>query len=100
MGCIYENIIRPILFKMEPEQAHDRGRTALMALNSMSTLCTLFRVCNQIREDQPVKLFGLEFPNRVGLAAGMDKDAEFPRAIEALGFGHVDCVRSIRSANQ
>jgi dihydroorotate dehydrogenase len=90
MGCIYENIIRPILFKMEPEQAHDRGRTALMALSSMPTLCALVRACNQVREDKPVKLFGLEFPNRVGLAAGMDKDGEFPRAIEALGFGHAE----------
>jgi dihydroorotate dehydrogenase len=90
MGCIYENIIRPILFKMEPEQAHDRGRTALMALSSMPMLCGLIRACNQVREDKPVKLFGLEFPNRVGLAAGMDKDGEFPRAIEALGFGHAE----------
>ncbi|MFW6217744.1 MAG: quinone-dependent dihydroorotate dehydrogenase, partial [Verrucomicrobiota bacterium] len=52
--------------------------------------CALFRRYNQVREDHPVKLFGLEFPNRVGLAAGMDKDGEFPRAIEALGFGHAE----------
>ena len=90
MGCIYETIIRPILFRMEPEQAHDRGRTALMALSKVPGLCPLLRACNQVREDKPVKLFGLEFPNRVGLAAGMDKDGEFARAIEALGFGHAE----------
>jgi dihydroorotate dehydrogenase len=90
MGFIYENIVRPVLFKMEPEQAHDRGRTALMSLGSVPTLCALMRRFNQVREDKPVKLFGLEFPNRVGLAAGMDKDGEFPRAIEALGFGHTE----------
>jgi dihydroorotate dehydrogenase len=90
MGCIYENIIRPILFRMEPEQAHDRGRTALMTLGSMPTLCALVRRYNLVREDKPVHLFGLEFPNRVGLAAGMDKDGEFARAIEALGFGHAE----------
>jgi len=90
MGCIYEKIIRPILFKMEPEQAHDRGRTALMTLSQVPGLCRLLRACNQVREDKPVKLFGLEFPNRVGLAAGMDKDGEFARAIEALGFGHAE----------
>lgn len=88
MGCIYENIIRPALFRMEPEQAHDRGRTLLMAMGATPTLCGLIRRYNQVREDRPVKLFGLEFPNRVGLAAGMDKDGEFARAIEALGFGH------------
>ncbi|MGJ8651117.1 MAG: quinone-dependent dihydroorotate dehydrogenase [Opitutaceae bacterium] len=90
MGFIYENLVRPILFRMEPEQAHDRGRTALMALSKMPTLCAMVRRFNQIKEDKPVELFGLEFPNRVGLAAGMDKDGEFPRAIEALGFGHAE----------
>lgn len=90
MGFIYENIVRPVLFKMEPEQAHDRGRTALMAMGSVPTLCSLLRRYNQVTEDKPVKLFGLEFPNRVGLAAGMDKDGEFPRATEALGFGFTE----------
>ena len=90
MGFVYEKIIRPGLFRMDPEHAHDRGRTALMTLSSLPTLCKLFRACNMVHEDKPVKLFGLEFPNRVGLAAGMDKDGEFPRAIEALGFGHVE----------
>lgn len=90
MGFIYENMVRPVLFKMEPEQAHDRGRTSLMSLGALPTLCKLVRRYNLVREDKPVKLFGLEFPNRVGLAAGMDKDGEFPRAIEALGFGHAE----------
>ena len=90
MGFVYENLLRPLLFRMEPEQAHDHGRTALMTLGSLPTLCKVFRAYNQVREDKPVKLFGLEFPNRVGLAAGMDKDGEFPRAVEALGFGHAE----------
>lgn len=90
MGYLYENIIRPILFKMEPEQAHDRGRAFLMTLSNMPTLCALIRAWNQVREEKPVELFGLKFPNRIGLAAGMDKNGEFPRAMEALGFGHVE----------
>ena len=90
MGYIYENIFRKILFRMEPEQAHDHGRAALIALSQMPTLCALIRAYNQVREDKHLRLFGLKFPNRVGLAAGMDKDGEFPRAIEALGFGHVE----------
>lgn len=90
MGLIYEKMVRPVLFKMEPEQAHDRGRTALMTMGALPTLCKLVRHYNLVREDKPVRLFGLEFPNRVGLAAGMDKDGEFPRAIEALGFGHAE----------
>jgi len=90
MGFIYENIVRPVFFKMEPEQAHDRGRTALMAIGAIPALCGLLRRYNQVREDQTVELFGLEFPNRVGLAAGMDKDGEFARATEALGFGFTE----------
>lgn len=90
MGFIYENIVRPALFKMDPEQAHDKGRTALMTMGALPTLCKLVRRYNLVKEDKPVKLFGLEFANRVGLAAGMDKDGEFPRAIEALGFGHAE----------
>lgn len=90
MAFIYENLIRPVLFRMEPEQAHDRGRRALMALGHLRGLCAIFRAYNQVKEDKPVRLFGLKFPNRVGLAAGMDKDGEFPRAIEALGFGHAE----------
>lgn len=90
MGFIYEKFVRPALFRMEPEQAHDRGRNALMTLGSIPALCSVIRRFNQVKEDKPVKLFGLEFPNRVGLAAGMDKDGEFPKAIEALGFGHAE----------
>jgi dihydroorotate dehydrogenase len=90
MGYLYENIVRPALFQMDPEQAHDRGRSALMTLGRIPGLCALLRSYNQVKEDKPVQLFGLEFPNRVGLAAGMDKDGEFVRAIEALGFGHAE----------
>ncbi len=90
MGCIYENIVRPLLFRMDPEQAHDRGRTALMTVGSIPLLCGIMKRFNRVSEDKQVKLFGLEFPNRVGLAAGMDKDGEFPKAIEALGFGHTE----------
>ena len=61
MSYVYENIIRPILFKMEPEQAHDRGRAFLIALGNMPTLCALIRACNQVREENPVRLFGLKF---------------------------------------
>lgn len=90
MGVVYENLIRSLLFRMEPEQAHDMGRRALRAAPRVPGLCPLLRNFCQVREDCPVQLFGLEFPNRVGLAAGMDKDAEFPRAVEALGFGHAE----------
>ena len=88
MGLVYENLIRSLLFKMNPEQAHERARRALIALGAVPLACRVLRTLLQVSEDKPVQLFGLEFKNRVGLAAGMDKDGEFPRAVEALGFGH------------
>ncbi|MGC6455398.1 MAG: quinone-dependent dihydroorotate dehydrogenase [Coraliomargaritaceae bacterium] len=90
MGVVYENLVRPLLFRMEPEQAHDMGAKVLRAMPKAPGLCPLLRAYSQFCEDRPVKLFGLEFPNRVGLAAGMDKNAEFCRAVEALGFGHAE----------
>ncbi len=89
MGLLYEKILRPAFFRMEPETAHDRGKTALMALSAVPPLCSLMARYNR-ESARPFELFGLEFPNRVGLAAGMDKDGEFPRAAAALGFGHVE----------
>ena len=90
MGIVYENLVRPLLFRMDPEQAHDMGGKVLRTLPKVPGSCALLRGYSQVCEDRPVKLFGLEFPNRVGLAAGMDKNAEFCRAVEALGFGHAE----------
>ena len=90
MGVVYENIVRPFLFRMDPEQAHEVGGKVLRAIPRVPGLCSLLRAYSQVCEDRPVKLFGLEFPNRIGLAAGMDKNAEFCRAVEAFGFGHAE----------
>ena len=90
MSDIYKNLLRPLFFRMEPEEAHDSACYFLKLMASLPFVCGAFRNYNQIKGDKPIELFGLEFPNRIGLAAGMDKDAQFPGAIEALGFGHVE----------
>lgn len=90
MDYIYEKLVRPLLFRMEPEKAHEIGRKVLMTTGSFEPLCNLMSRYNLVHEEKPVDVFGLRFPNRVGLAAGMDKDGEFPRAMEALGFGHTE----------
>lgn len=89
MGLLYEKALRPIFFRMDPELAHDRACAAMRLLSSMRGVCRVMARYNQ-QCVKPVKLFGLEFPNRVGLAAGMDKDGEFPAAAAAFGFGHVE----------
>jgi dihydroorotate dehydrogenase len=90
MSDIYKNLLRPLFFRMEPEEAHDSACYFLKLMASLPFVCDVFRKYNLIEGDKPIELFGLEFPNRVGLAAGMDKDGQFPSAIEAFGFGHVE----------
>jgi dihydroorotate dehydrogenase len=90
MGYYYENLVRPFLFRMDPEKAHDLGVTALDYLGRVGPLCRLMEAFNMVRSDHPVDAFGLQFPNAIGLAAGMDKNGRFWRAAPALGFGHVE----------
>ncbi len=90
MGFYYENLIRPVLFKSDPEKAHDFGVTALDYLGKLSIVCRFMEKANLVRSGKPIELFGLQFPNAVGLAAGMDKNGRFFRAGPALGFGHVE----------
>ena len=86
----YEKCLKPGLFLLDPERAHNWATFGLKALSRMGPVVQILRRCNQVRQDKPIRLFGLEFPNAVGLAAGMDKNAEFPKAAAALGFGHVE----------
>jgi dihydroorotate dehydrogenase len=90
MGFYYEQVIRPLLFRLDPEKAHDVGVTALDYLGRCRWLCRLMANFNNCGAPRPVELFGLQFPNAVGLAAGMDKNGRFWRAAAALGFGHAE----------
>jgi len=79
-------LIRPILFGLDPEQAH---RLAFSALD----LCTAAHCASLVAGPpiaDPVRLLGLDFPNRVGLAAGADKDAQHLRALSQVGFGFIE----------
>jgi dihydroorotate dehydrogenase len=90
MGFYYEKVLRPVLFRTDPEKAHDFGVDAMGFLSKLGPICRVMERFNLVRSDKPVKAFGLEFPNAVGLAAGMDKNGKFFRAAPALGFGHVE----------
>jgi dihydroorotate dehydrogenase len=89
MSWFYRNAIRPVLFKQEAESIHHRtiGMLGWAGRNEM--------VCDAMRSflgapELPLELFGLRFPNPVGLAAGMDKNAEALPAWEAMGFGFTE----------
>jgi dihydroorotate dehydrogenase len=92
MGYIYEKVLRPALFKLDSEPAHEVGVNALALLGRVPPLCRLLEACNRlpVSRYRPVEAFGLVFPNTIGLAAGFDKNARAWQAAAALGFGHVE----------
>ncbi|MFP4283127.1 MAG: quinone-dependent dihydroorotate dehydrogenase [Opitutales bacterium] len=90
MGFYYEKVLRPLLFRQDAEKAHDLGITALDYLGHLGPLCRLMERYNGVRRADPIELFGVRFPNTVGMAAGMDKQGRVWRAAGALGFGFAE----------
>ncbi|MDQ6861387.1 MAG: quinone-dependent dihydroorotate dehydrogenase [Verrucomicrobiota bacterium] len=88
MISAYESLVRPLLFSLDPETAH---HFAMRSLRIASQSAALLRPLRRFAPPpKPVKLFGLEFPNPIGLASGFDKNAVALPAWEALGFGFVE----------
>ena len=79
-------LARPFLFSLDAEAAHDLTMKSL-ALTQHSPLKMAY--CAGRVED-PIELAGLKFPNRVGLAAGLDKNARCIDGLAAMGFGFVE----------
>ena len=80
------SLLRPLLFQLDPERAHHLTLRALR-LTHAAGLSILYA---QAPVHDPVELFGLRFGNRVGLAAGLDKNGEAIDALAAMGFGFVE----------
>lgn len=79
-------LARSLLFRLDPETTHGMALNALDALHKVGGVQ---RVYGEPVSD-PVELMGLRFANRVGLAAGLDKNADHLDALGALGFGFVE----------
>lgn len=86
MSLIPYALTRPFLFGMDAEAAHDLTM-AMLARGQRTPLQWAW--CNDTVDD-PVQLAGLTFPNRVGMAAGLDKNARCIDALGAMGFGFVE----------
>jgi dihydroorotate dehydrogenase len=86
MGQLYKNLLRPFLFESDAERAHNFALRQL-ALASRSRLACGMLGGIYAAPQLPVEVFGLQFPNPIGLAAGMDKHAAAVPAWEKLGFG-------------
>jgi dihydroorotate dehydrogenase len=88
---LYKNIARPLLFACDPETVHDRTLRGLSVVGNARPLAAFSRAWFSVRDARlSVKLFGLNFPNPIGLAAGLDKNAVALAGWEALGFGFVE----------
>ncbi len=86
MPLIPYRLARPILFRLDAEVAHELTMASLAA--SQGNLLK-WGYCSA-RVDDPITLAGLVFPNRVGMAAGLDKNARCIDGLGAMGFGFVE----------
>jgi len=83
---LFETAVRPWLFRRDAEDAHEwtLARLARMSPLTRKVLKSRYAVSD------PATVFGVDFPNRVGLAAGMDKNGLALNAWPAMGFGFVE----------
>lgn len=77
----FYSAVRPILFKLDSEDAHEK---TLNFLRKFSFLIP------RVLVDEPVQLMGILFPNRLGLAAGLDKNGIAIEAFDRMGFGFIE----------
>jgi dihydroorotate dehydrogenase len=75
------SLVKPILFSIDPELAHDI---------SMEMLQQFHRILPNQRIDKPLRVMGLDFPNPVGLGAGLDKNGDYLDGLSKLGFGFIE----------
>ena len=86
MALVPYALTRPFLFGLDPEAAHDLTLGALARVQHTPLVCAVA----QTRIDDPVTVAGLKFPNRVGLAAGLDKNGRCIDGLGAMGFGFIE----------
>ncbi|MDG4867519.1 quinone-dependent dihydroorotate dehydrogenase [Guyparkeria sp. 1SP6A2] len=80
------SLLRPLLFRLDPETAH-RLTLGLLDMAARTPWCRLH--ARNVTDD-PTTVMGLDFPNRVGLAAGLDKNGAHVNGLACLGFGFLE----------
>tara|TARA_B100000927_G_scaffold126189_1_gene101827 strand:+ start:894 stop:1934 length:1041 start_codon:yes stop_codon:yes gene_type:complete len=88
---VYKLIVRPILFCLDPERVHYISLNWLKAISKIPFISgfikAIFQTKNTLLEKE---LFGLKFPNPVGLAAGFDKNGKYIKELSNFGFGFIE----------
>jgi len=76
--------IRSLLFLLNPELAHH------ITMKGLKLACFFGLIRGKNISSKPIMIMGLKFPNRIGLAAGLDKNAEYITSLSKLGFGFIE----------
>ncbi|MFT6909162.1 MAG: dihydroorotate dehydrogenase [Oleiphilaceae bacterium] len=79
-------VLRNLLFRFPPETSHDLSLDWMSAAHRLKLLTPFIHSI----QNAPCKVMGIHFPNRVGLAAGLDKNADYMDALGVLGFGFIE----------
>lgn len=88
---LYKLLIRPILFRFSPETAHHLTFSLLRYLRRIPLVKSMNRLLFQKESPQLHReVFGLDFPNPVGLAAGLDKNGELYNPLSDFGFSFIE----------
>lgn len=88
---MYKAIIRRILFWFDPEKVHYFTFSVIRFLSIIPGFSSLFKSLYLVQDKRlEVEVFGLKFPNPVGLAAGFDKDAKLYNELSNFGFGFIE----------
>lgn len=86
-------LLRNLIFLLPPEMAHGLSLKALSIANNLGLLNNTNTSNSKAHDttiDSGINVMGIEFPNRIGLAAGLDKNGEYIEALSALGFGFIE----------
>ncbi len=88
---MYKHIIRPILFKFDPEKVHYFTFSIIRFACKIPGFSAIIKLIYQVEDDLlATEVFGLKFKNPVGLAAGFDKDARLFNELSHFGFGFIE----------
>ncbi|MFM2343988.1 MAG: dihydroorotate dehydrogenase [Pseudomonadota bacterium] len=83
------NILKPLLFKLDAEVSHNLTLKSLKILNCLGLLKLIANVSN-INTNQSKQVLGIHFKNKIGLAAGLDKNGDYIDVLGNLGFGFIE----------
>lgn len=86
---MYSFLIKPLLFLFEPEKAHQIAFSALKLILKLPFAKLIFRVLWET-PNQNFEFLGLKFKNKIGLAAGFDKNGSYIDELACLGFGYIE----------